>query len=351
MSSSKRFLYSVLLAIFTIIAALCFYYNFKYASYKVIINDKETVYVKSMEDVQKAKDTASNYLLERFVKDFNVNFSINKVMVSQSKISGVDDVVKAIYKSVDVEAVQLKSDGKEFAILANEEEVDSFIQSIKNEIKESNENVISVNIKNKITYLKKNVSLDKVDNIENVVDNIISQNQEDSLVTFNIISKDNTLTLLTEAQNNKESSKSTKKNTENEKAISTSSSIQTFSIPTKGIISSAFGMREHPILGGEKLHSGIDLAASTGTPIISPFDGVVSFSGVMEGYGNTIVLKSGNMEVYFGHCSQLLVKVNAQIHSGDVIAKVGSTGQSTGPHLHFEVRIDGKAQDPTKYLK
>lgn len=347
MSSSKRFLYSVLLVTLTIITSLCIYYNFRSNSYKVVINDKETVYVKSIEDIQKARDTASNYLLERFGKDFKVDTVVDKANTSQYKISNVDDLVKIIYKSIDVEALQLKSDGKDLAIFADEEEIQSFIKSIKSKVKESNENISSVNIKNKITYVKKFVSLDSVDNIENVVNKLLSEKQGESLIALNIVNKDNNLTLLTDAPNNKEANKSIK----NEKTAPVSSNVWTFSIPTKGVISSAFGMRYHPILGYNKMHTGVDLAAPTGTPILSPFDGVVSFSGVMDGYGNTIVLKNGNMEVYFGHCSQLLVKVNQQVHIGDVIAKVGNTGQSTGPHLHFEVRVNGKPQDPMKYVK
>lgn len=347
MSSSKRFLYSILLVTLTIITSLCIYYNFRSNSYKVVINNKETVYVKSIEDIQKARDTASSYLLERFVKGFGDDVVVNKANIPQYKISNVDDLVKAIYKSIDVEALQLKSDGKDIAILANEQEIQSFIKSIKSKVKERSENISSVNIKNKITYVKKVVSLDSVDNIENVANKLLSEKEGESVIAFNIVNKDDNLTLLTAAPSNKE----TNKNIENEKAAPVSSSVETFSIPTKGIISSAFGMRYHPILGYNKMHTGVDLAAPTGTPILSPFDGVVSFSGVMDGYGNTIVLKNGNMEVYFGHCSQLLVKVNQQVHIGDMIAKVGSTGQSTGPHLHFEVRIDGKPQDPMKYVK
>lgn len=340
----------MLLITLTIITSLFIYYNFKGNSYKVVINNKETVYVKSMEDIQKAKDTASNYLLERFVKDFNVNFEINKANAPANKTCNADDVVKAIYKSIDVEALQLKSDGKEVAILASEAEVQSFIKSIKDRAKEENKNANSIDIKNKITFVKETVSLDKVDNIEDVVTNIMSQSKDEALISLNVVNKQTELTLIKDSEKTKENS-STKNNSVDKKDVAASASVQTFSIPTRGVVSSAFGMRYHPILGYNKLHTGVDLAAPMGTPIISPFDGIVSYSGVVDGYGNTIILKSGNMEVYFGHCSELLVKANTQVHNGDVIAKVGSTGQSTGPHLHFEIRVDGKPQDPMKYVK
>lgn len=340
----------MLLITLTIITSLFIYYNFKGNSYKVVINNKETVYVKSMEDIQKAKDTASNYLLERFVKDFNVNFEINKTNAPANKTCNADDVVKAIYKSIDVEALQLKSDGKEVAILASEAEVQSFIKSIKDRAKEENKNANSIDIKNKITFVKEIVSLDKVDNIEDVVTNIMSQSKDEALISLNVVNKQTELILIKGSEKTKENS-STNNNSVDKKDVAASASVQTFSIPTRGVVSSAFGMRYHPILGYNKLHTGVDLAAPMGTPIISPFDGIVSYSGVVDGYGNTIILKSGNMEVYFGHCSELLVKANTQVHNGDVIAKVGSTGQSTGPHLHFEIRVDGKPQDPMKYVK
>jgi len=340
----------MLAVLFTSMTFLFVYYNFWCNGYKVVINNKETIYVKSMEDVEKAKRDVSKYLLERFDKNLNVDFITSKENTSGDKISKGDEIVNSIYKSIEIEALQLKSDGKDIAVLANEKEINSFVQLIKNKVKEVNKGAVAVDVKSKITYLKKLVSLESVESIENVVNKIV-KSEENSLITFNIVNKDNNLSLLTNIEDSKKSNKGVENAKENSKSTEVSSNMKTFSIPTRGVISSAFGMRYHPILGYNKLHTGVDLVASIGTPIISPFDGVISFSGVMQGYGNTIVLKSGDMEVYFGHCSQLIASVNQQIHSGDVIAKVGNTGQSTGPHLHFEVRIDGKPQDPTKYLK
>ena len=115
-------------------------------------------------------------------------------------------------------------------------------------------------------------------------------------------------------------------------------------------VSSPYGTRFHPILKTYRMHSGIDYAAPTGTPIMAPADGVVSFAGVKGGYGNAIMLNHRKgMETLYGHMSAFVSGVNAgkSVKAGDVIGFVGSTGRSTGPHLHYEVRINGQIVDPS----
>ena len=115
-------------------------------------------------------------------------------------------------------------------------------------------------------------------------------------------------------------------------------------------VSSPYGTRYHPILKTYRMHSGIDYAAPTGTPIMAPADGVVSFAGVKGGYGNAIMLNHRKgMETLYGHMSAFVSGVIAgkSVKAGDVIGFVGSTGRSTGPHLHYEVRINGQIVDPS----
>lgn len=114
-------------------------------------------------------------------------------------------------------------------------------------------------------------------------------------------------------------------------------------------ISSPYGIRLHPVLKTIKMHTGIDYAAPAGTKILAPSDGVVSFSGWKGGYGNTIMLTHENgMETLYGHMSAYIsgVNVGKRVKAGDVIGLVGSTGRSTGPHLHYEVRINGQHVNP-----
>lgn len=118
--------------------------------------------------------------------------------------------------------------------------------------------------------------------------------------------------------------------------------------PISGNITSRYGSRESI---RDHTHQGLDIAAPTGTKIKAVSDGTVSYSGVMGGYGNLIIIDHGNgITSYYGHCSKLLSKVGDKVLAGDVIAEVGSTGNSTGPHLHFEIRQNGKYVNPANYL-
>ena len=124
-------------------------------------------------------------------------------------------------------------------------------------------------------------------------------------------------------------------------------------MPVEGVrLTSNFGMREHPILGGRRAHKGVDLAAPTGTPVYATADGTVGKAEWFSGYGLYIALEhGGNMETRYGHMSRLNVAAGQQVRKGDVIGFVGSTGRSTGPHLHYEVRVAGEAVNPMPYMQ
>ncbi len=116
-------------------------------------------------------------------------------------------------------------------------------------------------------------------------------------------------------------------------------------------ISSNYGYRIHPITGTKKLHTGIDYAAPYGTSILAAEDGVVLTAGWNSGYGYCVTINHGGGYVtLYGHCSSLLVSAGQKVTKGQTIAKVGSTGNSTGNHLHFEVRINGATVNPAGYL-
>lgn len=118
--------------------------------------------------------------------------------------------------------------------------------------------------------------------------------------------------------------------------------------PVSGIITSRFGNRESIRTYG---HTGLDIAAPEGTSIRAAADGTVTFAGYSGGYGYVVKMSHGNgIETYYAHCSELYVSAGEKIEAGDVIAAVGSTGNSTGNHLHFEVLVDGTEIDPQNYL-
>ncbi len=105
---------------------------------------------------------------------------------------------------------------------------------------------------------------------------------------------------------------------------------------------SGFGVRADPFRHSAAMHAGIDLAGPIGTPIYATADGVVSYSGWMSAYGNLVEIAHGKaIETRYGHLSKILVKTNTRVKRGQLIALMGSTGRSTGSHLHYEVRLDG----------
>ena len=115
--------------------------------------------------------------------------------------------------------------------------------------------------------------------------------------------------------------------------------------PSEGIISSNFGMR------WGKMHKGMDIANDLGAPIYAAMDGIITYSGWMEGYGKVIIIDHGNkIETVYGHCNVLRVEKGEKVSKGQRIGDVGSTGRSTGPHVHFEVKVNGVAEDPSKYI-
>lgn len=121
--------------------------------------------------------------------------------------------------------------------------------------------------------------------------------------------------------------------------------------PVSGTITSPFGLRHSPFGGGMEFHQGLDIAAPSGTTISAPAGGTVIQAGWYGGYGNYILLDhGGGLSTGYGHCSQIFVAAGQVIVRGQAIGAVGSTGASTGPHLHFEVRIDGKPVDPAPRL-
>jgi len=122
--------------------------------------------------------------------------------------------------------------------------------------------------------------------------------------------------------------------------------------PVQGQVTGSFGERIDPFNGEGAFHSGVDISSPVGTPIVAPADGNVVFSDSMGGYGRMIILDHGNgISTRYGHLSGFAVMAGQAVHRGDVIGFVGDSGRSTGPHLHYEVRINDTPVNPYKYLR
>ena len=123
-------------------------------------------------------------------------------------------------------------------------------------------------------------------------------------------------------------------------------------MPTQGWLSSEFPRsRFHPVLHQSRAHEGIDLSAPMGAPIVAPATGRVISVTNEPGYGNTFQIDHGNgIVTKFAHCSRIVVHVGQQVTRGQLIATVGNTGLATGPHLHYEVHVNGQPVDPLKYV-
>jgi murein DD-endopeptidase MepM/ murein hydrolase activator NlpD len=121
--------------------------------------------------------------------------------------------------------------------------------------------------------------------------------------------------------------------------------------PVRGILTSGFGTRSDPMTHGPGLHQGVDIAAASGQPVFAAADGLVMLAGVSSGYGEAIYLAHGfRISTRYGHLSEIDVRPGQRVHRGDMIGRVGSTGRSTGSHLHYEVRLDGNPVNPMAYI-
>jgi len=122
--------------------------------------------------------------------------------------------------------------------------------------------------------------------------------------------------------------------------------MKSFSMPAKGVFTSKFGVR------WGKMHNGVDIGAPAGTNIIAACAGTVEFAGWEQGYGNVVKIDHGNgLKTVYGHCKSIYVKKGQKVTKDEKIGEVGSTGNSTGPHLHFEIRVNGTPEDPLNHIK
>jgi murein DD-endopeptidase MepM/ murein hydrolase activator NlpD len=121
--------------------------------------------------------------------------------------------------------------------------------------------------------------------------------------------------------------------------------------PVKGWLTAGFGHRRSPFTGQRQMHDGVDISNSVGTAIVAPAEGVVSYAGPLGGFGNVVSIDHGHkITTFYAHLQQHKVSRGQRVRRGDVIASLGTTGRVTGPHLHYEIQVNGAPVDPSKYV-
>ena len=316
-----------MIAIFLIIGAVAFLYK---PTYSVFINGKQVGYTSNKSGLQ---HKINEYVNHGDGSNENIAFvQVNQLpeyklcLLKRNIVTNDDD----IYKKVVEKGVPYY---RYYAILENQEEkyyVSSFeeAENAINTLKEKNSDNID-----KISILEKyETGIKDMVSTEEVVSKLYIEKKTDIKV----------------AQNTEKKAASGYVNT----ATTTSSGNTALGIslakPVSGTITSRFGVSSN-IRSSE--HTGLDIAAPTGTTVTAAASGTVTFAGWKGSYGNMIVITHGNgVQTYYGHCSKLIASVGQEVSQGQVIAAVGSTGNSTGPHLHLEIRVNGVAYNPQNYL-
>ena len=301
----------------TIIILIAINIKFKPA-YAVVYNEKVVGYVYNKDNFQqKINDeilTTSDKSIAFVSLDnvsYNFQYVAKNIIDEDTVIENLKSNAKNIYKVYEL----YDTTDESTAIYVNsEEEANNLVSNLKN-----NYSKVTDNLAITVLYLEKPVSEESIAEAKANINSKLSDEQENKVAEE------------TEIENH------------------TVNGIYLACLPVStGHISSRFGSRESI---RDHVHKGLDIAASYGTDIKAVADGTVIFSGGSSGYGNFIKIDHGNNVVTcYGHCSKLLVSVGQKVNSGDVIAKVGSTGNSTGNHLHFEIRINDVQVNPEKYL-
>lgn len=376
------------------VCSIAAYISYAPNAYEIFINGSAVACVKDVSTANKLTDKIFSEIHNRF-KDLNINEEIvyTGIIAENGAINNPENIKKNILNVLNtrVKAVEMDVDGARAAILANKSEGDRVISMVGSyyidKLNLSGKKLISV--KNSIKYYPVEVYLSQVDDIEEAAEKLINNNSKGAApglkVEYSGIKKEkqniefekkielseelspNASKILTKGQDGEREIESCisyingeikGSNVISEKITkqpqvevvlkgkgSTMPSAVGMTVPSRGNISSSFGMR------WGRMHEGIDIAAKQGEPIYAAMDGRVTYSGWIEGYGYAVKLQhENNMETLYGHCSKLVASVGDTVKKGQLIANVGSTGNSTGPHLHFEVRIDGKAVNPYPYI-
>lgn len=309
--------FSITLLAFGLIIAIVF---IKYKPvYAVSISGEEVGYVSSEENFNKEiEENIENYSAKNVDSvELSAKPEYELKLVNKSEETNEDSILIAMQK-------EMKITYKYYDILLNDEKIESVdtkeeAEEIINSMNNQNEEEISLSIAERTTNNPEEISTNDLEvaktTISNTISNTIEQKREEE---------------------------------EKAKGIANVNGIKIAVLPVQGTISSRYGVSSRIRVS---THTGLDIAATTGTPINVVSDGTVTFAGWSGSYGKLVKIDHGNgVETWYAHTSKMYVTAGEQVSAGETIAAVGSTGNSTGPHLHFEIRINGKTVNPQNYV-
>ena len=304
---TTKYLNIVLIAIGFIISIILIKYK---PMYEVKISGESIGYIENKQ--------AINETIKNNIEDLNQanieNIELTKKpeyefkLVEKSQEENDDEIIVALQKELEITYKYYEIASKD-EVIENVEDKET-AEKLVNGIKELSDSEINLTINEKTTNALEEVQIDELE-----------------------VAKANTIEKL---------------NIDTTEEISNINGIKIATLPVTGTISSRYGVSSKIRVS---THTGLDIATATGTPIKVIADGTVTFAAYSGSYGYLVKVDHGNgVETWYGHTSKMLVKAGQEVKSGDTIALVGSTGNSTGPHLHFEVRINGEHVNPQKYL-
>ncbi len=302
-----KFFNIALIAIGFIIAIILIKYK---PMYEVKIEGTTIGYVENKKSLnEKIQENVENYSKENIESaELTAKPEYEFKLVNKSQDENEDEVIIALQNELEItyKYYEIASNNEVIEKVKDEETAEKLV----NEIKELSNNEVELTINEKTIKALEEIQIDDLE-----------------------VAKENTVEKL---------------NIDTTESIADINGIKVATLPVTGTISSRYGVSSKIRVS---THTGLDIAATTGTPIKVVADGTVTFAAYSGSYGYIVKVDHGNgVETWYGHTSKMLVKEGQAVKAGDTIALVGSTGNSTGPHLHFEVRINGEHVNPQKYL-
>lgn len=302
-----KFFNIALIAIGFIIAIILIKYK---PMYEVKIEGTTIGYVENKKSLnEKIQENVENYSKENIESaELTATPEYELKLVNKSQDENEDEVIIALQNELEItyKYYEIASNNEVIENVKDEETAEKLV----NEIKELSNNEVELTINEKTTKALEKIQIDDLE-----------------------VAKENTVEKL---------------NIDTTESIADINGIKVATLPVTGTISSRYGVSSKIRVS---THTGLDIAATTGTPIKVVADGTITFAAYSGSYGYLVKVDHGNgVETWYGHTSKMLVKEGQAVKAGNTIALVGSTGNSTGPHLHFEVRINGEHVNPQKYL-